>query len=81
MEGPYYAKAAAMLGAALVMGIGSIGPAFGQGLIGSRGIENIGKFPENAGQVRNAMILAMAIVETSGVFALLVALMLIFTNR
>jgi F0F1-type ATP synthase membrane subunit c/vacuolar-type H+-ATPase subunit K len=36
MEGIFYAKAAAFLGAALAMGIGSIGPALGQGFIGMK---------------------------------------------
>ena len=39
MEGIFYVKAAAFFGAALAMGIGSIGPALGQGLIGMKACE------------------------------------------
>lgn len=70
-------KVAAYFGAAIVMGIGTIGPAFGQGLVGMKACENIGKYPESAGQIRGAMILAMSLIETSAIYALIIALMLI----
>ncbi len=73
MEGIVIAKAAACIGAAIAMGLGAIGQAFGQGLIGMRACENLGKYPESAGQIRTTMMLAMGLVETSGVFALLIA--------
>jgi F-type H+-transporting ATPase subunit c len=73
IDGVFYAKAAAFIGAAIAMGIGSIGPALGQGLIGMKACENIGKYPENSGPIRNAMFLAMALVETSAIYAALVA--------
>lgn len=73
MEGIYIAKAAAYIGAALVMGIGSIAPAYGQGLVGSKACENIGKYPESASNIRNAMMLAMGLIETSAIYALLVS--------
>ena len=78
MEGIYYAKAAAYIGAALAMGLGSFGPAFGQGLIGAKACENLGKYPESSGQIRNAMFLAMGIVESSALYALLIAGALIY---
>lgn len=76
----YYAKAAAFLGAAIAMGVGSIGPALGQGLIGMKAVENIGKYPESAGKVRTAMMLAMMLVETSAIYALLISGFLILTG-
>lgn len=71
------AQAAAYIGAAFAMGIGTIGPALGQGLIGSRACETMGKYPESAGKVRGAMMLAMILVETVAIYALLIALLLI----
>lgn len=75
------AQAAAYIGAAFAMGIGTIGPALGQGLIGSRACETMGKYPESAGKVRGAMMLAMVLVETVAIYALLVALLLIFIPK
>ena len=79
MEGEY-AKAAAFLGAAIAMGVGAIGPALGQGLIGMKACENIGKYPESAGKIRTTMMIAMGLVETSAIYALMVAGALILLN-
>ena len=76
----YYAKAAAFLGAAIAMGVGSIGPALGQGLIGMKAVESIGKYPESAGKVRTSMMLSMMLVETSSIYALLISGFLILTG-
>jgi F-type H+-transporting ATPase subunit c len=81
MEGPLAVQYAAMLGAAFTMGIGTIGPALGQGMIGTKAMENIGKYPESANRIQTSMMLAMAIVETSTVFAFTTAILLIFMNR
>ena len=42
-----YAQAAAFIGAAIAMGIGSVGPAIGQGMIGKAACEAVGKNPES----------------------------------
>lgn len=78
MESMEIAKAAALIGSAFVMGIGCIAPAYGQGLIGSEACKNIGKYPQSAKEIRNAMFLAMGIVESSALYALLIALLLLF---
>ena len=81
MEGVYYVKAAAFMGAALAMGIGSIGPALGQGFIGMKACESMGKYPESAGKIRTTMMIAMGLVETSAIYALLIAGALIFVGN
>jgi len=78
MEGMEMVRAAMALGAAFVMGIGTIGPALGQGLIGSKACENIGKYPESASKIQASMLIAMSLVETSAIFALLIAFLLIY---
>ncbi|HSW73979.1 MAG TPA: ATP synthase F0 subunit C [Candidatus Limnocylindria bacterium] len=80
-DGIFYAKAAAYLGAAIAMGIGSIGPALGQGFIGGKACENIGKYPESAGKIRTTMMMAMGIVESAAVYCLIIAGALILFNR
>lgn len=71
-------KAAALLGSAFVMGIGCISPAYGQGLIGAEACKNIGKYPQSSKDIRTTMLLAMGIVESSAVYALLIAILLLF---
>jgi F-type H+-transporting ATPase subunit c len=73
MDGIFYAKAAAFLGAAITMGIGSLGPALGQGIIGMKACENIGKYPESANKIRTSMLLALMIVESSSIYCLLIS--------
>ena len=80
MDGEFYVKAAAYLGAAIAMGLGTIGPALGQGFIGMKACENIGKYPENADQIRTTMLIAMGLTETSAIYALIISLLLIFLN-
>ncbi len=80
-NGVYYAKAAAFFGAAIAMGIGSIGPALGQGLVGMKACENAGKYPESASFIRTTMMMAMGLVETAAIYAFIVALALIWVGR
>jgi len=76
-----YAQAAAFLGAAIVMGVGSIGPALGQGLIGKSACDAVGKNPESYTKIRMMLIIAMGMVETSAIYALIIALFLINAVR
>lgn len=75
-----YAQAAAFLGAAIVMGVGSIGPALGQGMIGKAACDAVGRNPESGSKMRMMMLLAMCIVETSAIYALIIAILLIMYN-
>ena len=68
-----YAKGAACIAAAVAMGVGSIGPALGQGMVGKAACENIGKYPESARDIRTTMFLAMGIIESSAIYAFMVA--------
>jgi len=75
-----YAQAAAFIGAALAMGIGTVGPALAQGMIGKTACDVIGKYPESYNKVRTTMLIAMGIVETAALYALLIALLLVIFN-
>ena len=71
-------KVAAFIAAGLCMGLGGLGPSLGQGFISGKACESIGKKPETGGQIVRTMVLGMAITETATIFALLVALILLF---
>jgi F-type H+-transporting ATPase subunit c len=70
--------AARALGAALCMGIGAIGPAIGEGNAVGKALEGMARQPEMAGTLRTNMILGCAVTETTGIYSLVVALLLIF---
>jgi F-type H+-transporting ATPase subunit c len=73
-----YAQIAAYIAAGVAIAIGTLGPTIGQGMIGSKGCESIGKYPESANKIQTAMFLGLAMVETSALFAFLTVILLIF---
>lgn len=78
IDGKVLIKMAALIGAGLCMGIGAIGPAIGEGFIGAKTVESMARQPELQGPLTRTMILADAIAETTGVYSLIVAILLIF---
>ncbi len=62
-----------MLAKALAIGIGSIGPAIGIGLIGSKAMEAIGRNPEAASKILVPMLLVAAFAEAVAIYALIIA--------
>lgn len=73
-------KIAAYIAAGACMGFGTLGPALGLGFIGGKACESIGKKPESAGAIQRAMIMALALVESTAIYALLIAILLIFVT-
>ncbi len=65
------------LGAGICMGIGAIGPGIGEGNAVSKACEAIGRQPESKSAVTSTMIMGCAIAETTGIYALVVAILLI----
>ena len=62
-------KAACAIGAGIAMGFGAIGPAVGEGMA---------RQPEMANDLRTNMILGCAITESTGIYSLVIALLLLF---
>ena len=66
------------LGAGICMGIGAIGPGIGEGNAVAKACEAVGRQPESKGSVTSTMIMGCAISETTGIYALVIAILLIF---
>ncbi len=62
-------------GIAVLSGIGN---ALGEGFVVSHALDGMTRNPEMAKVLRNNMILGCALVETTGIYALLVAIMILF---
>ncbi|MDO4608014.1 MAG: ATP synthase F0 subunit C [Clostridia bacterium] len=62
-------------GAAMIAGIG---PGIGEGNAVGKACEAIGRQPECKGSVTSTMIMGCAIAETTGIYALIIAILLIF---
>ena len=71
-------EAAKYIGAGLAIGIGAIGAAIGEGIAASKALEAIGRNPEASGKITPIMFVAMAITESSAIYALVIALIILF---
>ena len=65
------------LGAGMAM-IAGIGPGIGEGNAVAKACEAIGRQPESKGSVTTTMLMGCAIAETTGLYALVIAILLIF---
>ncbi len=70
---------ASAIGAGLAM-IAGIGPGIGQGYAAGKGTEAVGKRPRLQPIILRAMFLGQAVAQTTGIYALIVAIILIFAN-
>ena len=67
------------LGAGVAM-IAGIGPGIGEGNAVAKACEAIGRQPECKGSVTTTMLMGCAIAETTGLYGLVVALLLLFVH-
>ncbi len=67
------------IGAGLAM-IAGIGPGIGQGFAAGKGAEAVGRQPEARGTVVSTMLLGCAVAESTGIYGLVIALILLFAN-
>ena len=66
------------IGAGIAIGVGVIGPGVGIGTLGAGAMNAIGRNPEATGAITTNMILAIAFAEALGIYALIVAVILLF---
>ncbi|MBQ3356345.1 MAG: ATP synthase F0 subunit C [Oscillospiraceae bacterium] len=66
------------IGAGICMGFGAIGPAIGEGNAVGKALEGMARQPEVTSTLRTNMILGCAITESTGIYSLVIALLLLF---
>jgi F-type H+-transporting ATPase subunit c len=66
------------LAAALTIAIGAIAPAISIGIIGTKGVEAIGRNPDASSKIQTGMILSIAFAEAIAIYCLVVALIIKF---
>ncbi|MCD4818273.1 MAG: ATP synthase F0 subunit C [Candidatus Cloacimonetes bacterium] len=74
------ARAAALLGAGICMGIGALGPGVGEGFVAGKACEGIARSPENSTLIMKTMLVGQAVSESTGIYSLVIALLLIFAT-
>ena len=65
------------LGAGIAM-LAGIGPGIGEGFAVGKACEVIGRQPESKSSVTTTMLMGCAVAETTGIYALVIAILLIF---
>ena len=76
-------RAIVLAGSAIGAGIGLIaglGPGIGQGYAAGKGTEAVGRHPEARGDITQTMLLGQAMAETTGIYSLIIALILVLLN-
>lgn len=63
---------------AIVMGLGTIGPGIGIGILAGKAMEAIGRNPEATPKIQTNLILSIAFAEAIAIYALVVALIIKF---
>ncbi|MGM0471019.1 MAG: ATP synthase F0 subunit C [Bacillota bacterium] len=79
MDAETIITAASVVGAGIAM-VAGIGAGIGQGYAAGRAAESVARQPEAQGDIIRTMLLGQAVAESTGIYALVVALLLIFAN-
>lgn len=66
--------------AAAIALLNGVTTTFGQAKIAAQAIESIARQPEAADSIRSAMFVGLAMAETSGIYGLLIAIIMLFAN-
>lgn len=74
-----FVRVYALLGAGIAM-IAGLGPGIGQGIAAGKAAEAVGRQPEASGKITTTMLVGQAMAETTGLYALIIAFILIFTT-
>ncbi|MGI6116788.1 MAG: ATP synthase F0 subunit C [Bilifractor sp.] len=66
------------MAAAIAIGLGALGGAIAMGIAISKSSEGISRQPEAGGQIRTTLMLGLVFIETAIIYALVVAILIIF---
>lgn len=67
------------LGAGIAM-IAAVGIGIGQGFAAGKAVEGVARQPEAQGDILKIMLVGQAVAETTGIFAFIVSIVLLFAN-
>lgn len=66
--------------AALTVGLGAIGPALAEGRAVASAMDALARQPEAAGTISRTLFVGLAMIETTAIYCLVIALLLLFAN-
>ena len=80
MEGFSWIGIASVASAAFAIGIGTIGPALGQGRAIAQAMSAIAQQPDESGTIIRTLFVGLAMIESTAIYAFVVSMILIFAN-
>ena len=79
ISGQEFIQAMSAIGAGIAM-IAGVGPGVGQGIAAGHGAAAVGRNPGAKSDITSTMLLGQAVAETTGLYGLVIALILLFAN-
>ena len=79
ISGQEFIQAMSAIGAGIAM-IAGVGPGVGQGIAAGHGAAAVGRNPGAKSDMTSTMLLGQAVAETTGLYGLVIALILLFAN-
>jgi F-type H+-transporting ATPase subunit c len=73
-------QVASIVGAALAVAFGAIGPALAEGRAVAAAMDALARQPEAASTISRTLFVGLAMIETMAIYCLVVALLLLFAN-
>ena len=67
------------IAAGVCMGLGAWGPAVAEGYVAGQAMRAIGRNPEASDKINSQILVLMAVCESTGIYALVVSLIILFT--
>jgi F-type H+-transporting ATPase subunit c len=80
MNGQEWIAVASVVTAGLTIGIGSIGPAIGEGRALASALEAMSRQPDATNTITRTLFVGMAMVESTAIYCLVIAMTLLFAN-
>ena len=71
---------ASIVTAGITMAIGSIAPAIGEGIALARALGAIAQQPDEANTITRTLFVGLAMVESTGIYCLVISVILLFAN-
>jgi F-type H+-transporting ATPase subunit c len=69
-----------ILGAALCIGMGAIGPALGEGRAVAQALSSIAQQPDETGTITRTLFVGLAMIESTAIYCFVVTMILLFAN-
>lgn len=73
-------KIVSIIAAAWAVSFGALGPALAEGRAVASALDAIARQPEAAGTISRTLFVGLAMIETTAIYCLVIALLLLFAN-